>query len=334
MNIRRTKPEELEKVMELYASARDFMRRQGNPSQWGSTEPKKERVALDIAEGHSFVCCEGEALLGVFSFESDADDPTYHEIREGEWPETDSYGVLHRIAVGTPGRGVAGFCLDWCWARCRQLRADTHADNLPMQRAMIKNGFERCGIIKTYDGTDRIAFARPASLWIAQSEKKRRQLFAASMGLYGLAVLLAVGLIADVIRLVGTGWLLLLPVFVALALPGGLMISSRLRKDGGVAIGPEGIENRLVDRALHGTYPWTDFCGVEYGRKEKTVELIPREPDEFFACLPKRARKALRQKRLRNDTLPLSCLLLTKSDRERLLRLIRIHLQARDLTEE
>ena len=192
MNIRRTKPEELEKVMELYASARDFMRRQGNPSQWGSTEPKKERVALDIAEGHSFVCCEGEALLGVFSFESDADDPTYHEIREGEWPETDSYGVLHRIAVGTPGRGVAGFCLDWCWARCRQLRADTHADNLPMQRAMIKNGFERCGIIKTYDGTDRIAFARPASLWIAQSEKKRRQLFAASMGLYGLAVLLAI----------------------------------------------------------------------------------------------------------------------------------------------
>lgn len=331
MNIRRTRTEELEKVMEIYACARDFMREQGNPTQWGSTEPKKERVEQDIAESHSFVCCEGDEILGVFSFEADADDPTYHVIRDGSWPETDSYGVLHRIAVGTPGRGVAGFCLDWCWARCRQLRADTHADNTPMQRAMLKNGFTRCGIIQTYDGTDRIAFVRPATVWLSQSEKKRRQLFAASMGLYGLAVLMAVGLIADVIRVVGSGWLLLLPIFVALALPGSLMILSRLRKGGGIGLGSEGIENRLVDRALHGNYDWFDFCGAEFGKGKKTVELILRDPDEFFSGLPKKARKTLRQKRLRNESLPLSCLLLTKPDRERLLQLVLAQLEARNL---
>lgn len=333
MFIRLTKPEELDHVMEIYSTAREFMRAQGNPTQWGSTEPKRERVAQDIAEGHSFVCCEGEALLGVFSFEADADDPTYHEIWDGSWPETDSYGVLHRIAVGTPGRGVAGFCLDWCWARCRQLRADTHADNLPMQRAMVKNGFARCGMIKTYDGTDRIAFARPARLWIAQNEQRRRQLLAASLGLYGLAVLLAVGLLADVIFRTGSGWLLL-PIFALLALPGCLMILSRLGRGGGVALGPEGIENRLADRALHGSYDWSQFCGAEFGGREKTVELIPRDPDAFFAGLPRRTRKALRQKRLRNDTLPLSCLLLTKPDRERLLRLIQTNLDARGLKKE
>lgn len=333
MFIRLTKPEELDDVMELYARAREFMRAQGNPTQWGSTEPKRERVAQDIAEGHSFVCCEGEELLGVFSFEAEADDPTYHEIWDGSWPETDSYGVLHRIAVGTPGRGVAGFCLDWCWARCRQLRADTHADNLPMQRAMLKNGFECCGMIKTYNGTDRFAFARPAKLWIAQSEQKRRQLLAASFGLYGLAVLTAVGLLADVIRQVGSGWLLL-PVFVLLALPGSLMILSRLGKDGGIEIGPEGIKNRLVDRALHGSYEWSEFCGAEFGRGEKTVELIPRDPDAFFAALPRRTRKALRQKRLKNDTLPLSCLLLTKQDKARLLRLLQTNLDARKETKK
>lgn len=332
MFIRLTKPEELDAVMQIYARAREFMRNQGNPTQWGSTEPKRERVAQDIAEGHSFVCCEGEELLGVFSFEAEADDPTYHEIWDGSWPESESYGVLHRIAVGTPGRGVAGFCLDWCWARCRQLRADTHADNLPMQRAMLKNGFERCGRIKTYDGTDRLAFARPAKLWIAQDEQKRRKLLAASLGLYGLAILLAVGLIADVILKTGSGWLLL-PLFAILALPGCLMIFTRLGKDGGIELGPEGIKNRLAERALHGSYAWAELAGAEFGPKEKTIELIPKDPDAFFAALPRRTCKALRQKRLKNDTLPLSCLLLTKKDKERLLHLIQTKIDAVKETE-
>lgn len=332
MFIRLTKPEELDEVMGIYARARDFMRQQGNPTQWGSTEPKRERVALDIEEGHSFVCCEGEELLGVFSFEADADDPTYHEIWDGSWPESDSYGVLHRIAVGTPGRGVAGFCLDWCWARCRQLRADTHADNLPMQRAMLKNGFERCGMIKTYDGTDRLAFARPARLWISQSEQKRRRLLGISLGLYGAAMLLAAGLIADVIFRTGSGWLLLV-MLAALALPVCLLIFTRLRKNGGIALGPEGIKNRLAERVLHGSYAWEELRGAEFGPKKKTIELIPKDPDAFFAKLPRRTRKALRQKRLKYDTLPLSCLLLTKQDKERLLHLIRTELEARKETQ-
>lgn len=332
MFIRLTKPEELDEVMQIYARARDFMRSQGNPTQWGSTEPKRERVALDIEEGHSFVCCEGEELLGVFSFEADADDPTYHEIWDGGWPETDAYGVLHRIAVGTPGRGVAGFCLDWCWVRCRQLRADTHVDNLPMQRAMLKNGFERCGMIKTYDGTDRLAFARPAELWIPQDEQKRRRLLAASLGLYGAAMLLAAGLIADVIFRTGSGWLLL-ALLALLALPCCLLILTRLRKDGGIGIGPDGIKNRLAERALHGSYAWSELAGAEFGPKEKTVELRPKDPDAFFAALPRRTRKALRQKRLKNDTLPLSCLLLTKRDKDRLLHLIQTGLEARKETE-
>lgn len=332
MFIRLTKPEELDKVMEIYARAREFMRAQGNPTQWGSTEPKRERVAQDIAEGHSFVCCEGEELLGVFSFEAEADDPTYHEIWDGNWPETDSYGVLHRIAVGSPGRGVAGFCLDWCWARCRQLRVDTHADNLPMQRAMLKNGFHRCGMIKTYDGTDRLAFARPARLWIAQSEQKRRRLLGISLGLYGAAMLLAAGLIADVIFKTGSGWLML-ALLAFLTLPGCLLILTRLRKGGGIELGPDGIKNCLAERALHGSYAWSELDGAEFGRKEKTIELIPKDPDAFFADLPRRTRKALRQKRLKNDTLPLSCLLLTKQDKERLLHLIQMNLDARKETE-
>ncbi len=72
------------------------------------------------------------------------------------------YGVIHRIAVSDAvrGRGVAGFIFDTCFAKCQNLKIDTHRDNLPMQRALEKNGFIRCGIICLANGDERIAYQR------------------------------------------------------------------------------------------------------------------------------------------------------------------------------
>lgn len=322
MEIRHTKPEDLDRILELYDTARAFMRKTGNMTQWGEGDKPHTHAAEDIEIGLSYVCCEGDDILAVFAFEPKADDPTYHVISDGAWPECESYGVLHRIAVGRPGRDVAGFCFDWCAARCDQLRADTHADNHPMQKAMLKNGFTRCGIIQTFDGTDRIAFARNATYEIAHDDRRRRRLLTAAMALYTAAVLLVLVLAADILRALDASLLLLLPAFVLLMLPGTLAITARLRKNGGITISPEGFRCRLADRALHGSYRWADFRSAAFGRHEKTVELVPRDPDAFFAALPRRARKALRQRRVKNDTLPLSCLLLGKYDRKRLLRAV------------
>ena len=38
------------------------------------------------------------------------------------------------------------------------LRADTHANNIYMQRALTATGFVRCGTIYTEDGTPRLAY--------------------------------------------------------------------------------------------------------------------------------------------------------------------------------
>ncbi len=330
MEIRPTRPEDLPQILALYDTARAFMRQNGNLTQWSTGDRPNSMAERDILEGRSFVCCEGTKLLAVFSFEPDADDPTYHEIWDGAWPDDGPYGVMHRLAVGVPGRGIAQLCFDWCAARCASLRADTHADNHPMQRAMEKNGFRRCGIIHTFDGTDRIAYSRPATIWLSQSEKKRRELLAAIFGLYGLAIALVLAVLFDLLITMGVTGLLLLPLLVAMALPGYRSASSLLRKEGGIGIGPEGIENRLAEKALHGSYAWSDFCGAEFGRREKTIELYPRESAEFFASLPKKARRTLRQRRVKNQTLPLSCLLLTKADRKRLLWLLKTNLEARN----
>ena len=41
MEIRKTKAEELDKIMEIYAYARRFMEEHGNPNQWKKTNPPK-----------------------------------------------------------------------------------------------------------------------------------------------------------------------------------------------------------------------------------------------------------------------------------------------------
>lgn len=327
MEIRRAYPEDLERILELYDSARDFMRKTGNMTQWEGIDAPQTRAQLDILEGRCFLCCEDGQTLAVFAFEPEADDPTYREIWDGAWPDSGPYGVLHRLAVGTPGRNVAGFCFDWCAARCRQLRADTHEDNKPMQRALEKNGFVRCGIIRVADGTERIAYYRPDTVWIVQDESRRKTLGWICGGLYALAAVLALVLVGDILRAMGGHWLWLAPLAAVMALPGVLMIAPRLKKGGGIGVGPAGIDHHLAEPALHGSYPWTDFTGAEFSRGERELELELRDPDAFFDKLPKRTRRALRQRRVRSDVLPLPCLLLSKSDRARLLRLARNYLE-------
>ncbi|MFR1314947.1 MAG: GNAT family N-acetyltransferase, partial [Clostridium perfringens] len=40
------------------------------------------------------------------------------------------------------------------------IKIDTHRDNISMQRAVVKNDFQKCGIIYLEDGSERIAFEK------------------------------------------------------------------------------------------------------------------------------------------------------------------------------
>ena len=103
------------------------------------------------------MCTEGEHIAGVFVFFK-GEDPTYRVIREGNWHRNSPYGVLHRVASDGSIKGIARFCFDFAKENCDYLRIDTHKDNIPMQNTLAKNGFCRCGIINTDDGSPRIAY--------------------------------------------------------------------------------------------------------------------------------------------------------------------------------
>ena len=159
MQIRAARIEEIAQIMEIYARAREYMREQGNPTQWGENYPSEELVRRDIARGCCQVCVDEEGICGVFYFAVE-DDPTYRKIFDGAWQSDAPYAVIHRIAVGKHGRGVAKACFDYAWAQHQNIRIDTHIDNLPMQRALAKNGFVQCGTIYLENGEDRIAYQK------------------------------------------------------------------------------------------------------------------------------------------------------------------------------
>ena len=159
MTIRQAQMRDLDRILQIYADARAFMRANGNPDQWGENYPPETMIREDVATGNSYVCADGEEILGVFYY-GEGEDPTYTVIEDGAWLNDEPYGVIHRIAVAARGRGVAAACFDFGVAQCGNLKIDTHADNLPMQKSLEKNGFVRCGTIYVADGSARIAYQK------------------------------------------------------------------------------------------------------------------------------------------------------------------------------
>ncbi len=153
---------DLDRILKIYAHARQAMADSGNPTQWGDSYPPQEMLEEDIDSNRLFVYVVNGELEAVFAFILGA-DPTYKVIENGAWlNDTLPYGTIHRLASAGKRKGVASAVIEWCLEHCESLRADTHADNKIMQHLLEKNGFIRCGIIHVADGSPRIAYQRMA----------------------------------------------------------------------------------------------------------------------------------------------------------------------------
>ena len=159
--IRKSQMEDLDRMEELYANARNFMHTHGNPNQWTGGYPTREQLVKDINKGGSYLCCDSATgnIEGVFYFVLEP-EPTYAVIYEGRWLSDRPYGVIHRIASAGNRRRVAQYCFKWCGTLCESIRIDTYKDNQPMLRAIKKAGFVPCGTILLRDGSPRLAFQK------------------------------------------------------------------------------------------------------------------------------------------------------------------------------
>ena len=147
---------DLPRIEDIYAYARDFMEKTGNPNQWGKTNPPHEWLVDDIEKGLLYVIAAGDKIHGVFYFYI-GDDPTYGSIEDGAWKYASPYGTIHRIASDGSG-GILKTAVAFCVNMIDHIRIDTHHDNIVMQKAVAKLGFERSGIIRLSNGDPRIAY--------------------------------------------------------------------------------------------------------------------------------------------------------------------------------
>lgn len=162
--VRLAKEEDLIRILEIYKIARNFMKENGNPTQWGEHFPSKELLEEDIEKQHLYVITNEvneddteESIHGVFAFIV-GEDETYKIIEDGAWISREIYGTIHRLASSGAKGGIFKECIDFCKKQINHLRVDTHHDNKKMQYLISKHGFKECGIIYVKDGSRRIAY--------------------------------------------------------------------------------------------------------------------------------------------------------------------------------
>ena len=157
--IRLAKSDDLDRLTEIYASARAFMRSRGNLTQWAGGYPAREDLAADIKKGCLYVAEDAGHIWGCFMLTAGPDE-TYRVIYDGSWGWDAPYGVLHRVAADGSRSGLVHTAVEFAAERFAYLRIDTHKDNLPMQKALAREGFCHRGTIITGDGTPRLAYDR------------------------------------------------------------------------------------------------------------------------------------------------------------------------------
>jgi hypothetical protein len=158
MQIKKASMGDLDEIMSIYAYAREFMAANGNPNQWKNTNPTLEMIIADIEAQKLNLCIDDNKIACVFYY-SEGIDPTYNVI-DGAWLDSEPYGVVHRIASAKGTKGAATFALTYAFNKCKNLKIDTHDDNIPMQNLLNKLGFKHCGTITLLNGEPRRAYQK------------------------------------------------------------------------------------------------------------------------------------------------------------------------------
>lgn len=159
ISIDKAKMQDMPRILEIYAYARNFMRENGNPTQWEDLETIRKNLVTDIEHENLYLIKTGENIHGAFAFII-GDDPTYAKIEHGQWLSDKEYGTIHRVASDGTLHGLMGIIVEFCSGKINHLRIDTHEDNKIMQHLILKNGFNKCGIIHISDGSPRLAYER------------------------------------------------------------------------------------------------------------------------------------------------------------------------------
>ncbi len=156
MNIRLVDLNDLEEILNTYSIARSIMKESGNPNQWGDSWPPKD-VLIDDINKHQLYCVLNDLneIVGCFAAIEGIEE-TYLDIEDGKWLNNCEYVTIHRLASNKKGHNVFHDAISFMKNKYnKDIRIDTHEDNLIMQHLIYKEGFKYTGIIYVYNGNGR-----------------------------------------------------------------------------------------------------------------------------------------------------------------------------------
>ena len=153
MNIRKASISDLNRMLEIYSIAREYMKANGNANQWGDSYPNESIIKKDIENKISYVLEENGQVFASFAFIKG-----YEKNYELEFISDSEYGIIHRVASDGRKNGIVSQIISFIKREVDILRIDTHEDNKTMQKAIERLGFKRLGIIYLDDGSQRILY--------------------------------------------------------------------------------------------------------------------------------------------------------------------------------
>ena len=165
MKLIKAKIQDINEIMGIIKTAQDNFESQGI-DQWQNNYPNESVIKEDVDNNNSYILKEGEKIIGTAALIFDG-EKDYNTIYDGKWLSLGAYGVIHRMAIDFNYRGT-GLALEFL-QELEQLsrdkgiysiKVDTHIENMPMKKLLLKNGYKECGWIYLEDGNERIAFEK------------------------------------------------------------------------------------------------------------------------------------------------------------------------------
>ena len=165
MEFKKATIENLDDIMHIIKGSQAYLKSQG-VDQWQDGYPNNETIGNDIDNNNSYILLQDNMILAVAAV-IEGPDKTYKSIYNGNWVTDNEYMVIHRMAVNPRfhGQGIGTKIIKHVEQITRKkgiksIKVDTHKANISMQKVLIKNEFEYCGIIYLEDGDERMAFEK------------------------------------------------------------------------------------------------------------------------------------------------------------------------------
>lgn len=156
---------DLEKIMEIIRDAKQSLK-SANIDQWQTGYPDETTISKDIEKGQSFVLVKDSKIVATAAV-TFLEEHDYKGIYEGRWSGSDTYAVIHRLAISSDMKrtGLGDFFLKQIEGFVREkqfpcIRTDTHEDNIRMQKLLVRNGFHFRGLIYIGGKDKRRAFEK------------------------------------------------------------------------------------------------------------------------------------------------------------------------------